>query len=161
MSDQGERMSIFGVGPIFVALSLVYTAIALSLRFTYPETFTITLVPRWSMVVAGSVLMAIGIPFFVAALVTLRRGFPSGQLFTKGVYAMCRHPVYGAWVVFIVPGMVLVAANWIGLTVPVLMYVTLRVLVRTEEAFLEQTFGDEFRAYKHRTPAVLPLFWRS
>ena len=73
---------------------------------------------------------------------------------------MCRHPVYGAWVVFNVPGLVLLANSWIGLFVPVLMYVTLRLLVRREETYLEQTFGEEYRRYRERTPAVFPLPWR-
>jgi len=73
---------------------------------------------------------------------------------------MCRHPVYGAWVVFNVPGMVLFFNSWLGLVVPILMYVTLRLLVRSEEEHLEQTFGEEYREYRSRTPAVFPLLWR-
>jgi len=153
-------MSIFGVGPVFVALSALYTAVALTLRALYPQVFTITCVPRWVLVTAGAVLLGIGVPFFFAALATLVRGFPQGKLFTSGVYATCRHPVYGAWVVFNVPGMVLLVGNSIGLLVPVAMYATLRVLVRKEERFLEDAFGDEYRAYRKRTPSVFPLLWR-
>jgi len=43
----------------------------------------------------GGVMVAIDVPFFVAALATLQRGFPKGELFTRGVYAMCRHPRAG------------------------------------------------------------------
>ena len=41
-----------------------------------------------------------------------------------------------------------------------LMYVTLRLLVRKEEACLEELFGEEYRRYRGRTPAVFPLPWR-
>ncbi len=150
-------MSIFGVGPWFVLLSAVYTAAALGIRSLDPAFFTIP-APRWLTLLTGAALLAVGVPFFVAALVRLSRGFPRGELFTRGVY--CRHPVYGAWVVFNVPGIVLLANNWLGLSVPLLMWATLRLLVRKEERYLEQTFGEAYQAYRARTPAVLPLLWR-
>jgi protein-S-isoprenylcysteine O-methyltransferase Ste14 len=154
------RMSIFGVGPWFVLLSAIYTVPAIVIRAQDPSYFQIPFVPFWVLVIVGVVLLAIGIPFFFAALVQLIRGFPEGKLFTGGTYAMCRHPVYGCWVVFNVPGIVLLMNSWIGLLVPVLMYVTLRLLVRREEAHLEQIFGEEYRRYRRRTPAVFPLLWR-
>ena len=58
-----------------------------------------------------------------------------------------------------VPGVALVMSSWIGLAVPLVMYVILRVLVREEETYLERRFGDEYRAYQRRVPAVLPLGW--
>jgi protein-S-isoprenylcysteine O-methyltransferase Ste14 len=150
----------FGVGPWFVLLSGVYTAAAIIARAQDPAFFRIPFIPPWLRVGLAVLLLAIGVPFFAVALVQLIRGFPAGELFTGGVYRMCRHPVYGAWVVFNVPGMVLLLDNWIGLAVPMLMYVTLRVLVRREERELEQLFGDAYRSYRARTPSVFPLLWR-
>jgi protein-S-isoprenylcysteine O-methyltransferase Ste14 len=152
-------MSIFGVGPWFVLLSGVYTAGALTLRSAAPELFSFPL-PRWLTLGLGALLLLIGVPFFVAAMVRLVRGFPQGELFTGGVYAACRHPIYGAWVVFNVPGIVLLVNTWLGLVVVLLMYATLRLLVRAEERNLEQLFGDTYREYRDRTPPVLPLLWR-
>ena len=39
------------------------------------------------------------------------------------------------------------------------MYIALRWLVRDEEAWLEQTFGEAYRAYRRRVPAVMPTGW--
>lgn len=153
-------MSIFGVGPWFVLLSAIYTVAAIVIRAQDPAYFQIPYVPYWVLALAGIILLAIGIPFFGVALAQLIRGFPQGKLFTRGVYGICRHPVYGAWVVFNVPGMVLLLNSWLGLLVPVLMYLTLRLLVRREEEHLEQVFGEEYRRYRRRTPAVFPLLWR-
>ncbi len=155
-----QRMSIFGVGPWFVLLSAIYTGAAIAIRAQDPRLFQIPYVPHWVLVIVGVALLSIGLPFFGFAIAQLLRGFPEGKLFTKGVYGMCRHPVYGAWVVFNVPGMVLFCNSWLGLAVPVLMYVTLRLLVRREEEYLEQIFCDEYREYRNRTPAVFPLLWR-
>jgi len=153
-------MTRLGVGPWFVLLSAVYSAGVLWLRSTDPVFFAIPgIVPRWLQIGLGMLLLALCVPFFLWALAILNRGFPSGELFTGGPYAMCQHPVYGSWCVFGVPGIVLLIGTWIGLAVPLLMYVTLRVLVRSEERWLEQAFGDEYRAYRARTPAVFPRFW--
>jgi protein-S-isoprenylcysteine O-methyltransferase Ste14 len=156
-----KRMTIFGVGPWFVLLSGVYTVAALALRRTDPAFYAIPqAIPRAAQVGLGALLLAVGIPFFLWSLVILKRGFPQGKLFVDGPYATCRHPVYGCWVVFNVPGMVLLVGTWLGLLVPVLMYVTLRLLVRHEEKWLEDTFGDAYRTYRAKTPAVFPLLRR-
>ena len=55
---------------------------------------------------------------------------------------------------------VLLADRWPGFVVLVGMWLALRLLVRKEEAWLEETFGDDYRAYKARTPACCPLLWR-
>jgi protein-S-isoprenylcysteine O-methyltransferase Ste14 len=155
------KMSIFGIGPWFVLLSAIYTVPAIVIRAQDPAYFQIPFVPYWVLVIVSLVLLVIGLPFFAVALVQLVRGFPEGKLFTSGTYGMCRHPVYGCWVVFNVPGIVLLMNSWLGLLVPVLMYATLRLLVRREETHLKQVFAEAYRRYRSRTPAVFPLLWRS
>lgn len=41
------------------------------------------------------------------------------------------------------------------------MYALLRLFVHKEETWLEETFQDQYRDYRRRVPAVLPLprFW--
>jgi len=67
------------------------------------------------------------------------------------------HPLYSAWVVFIVPGIIFLENSWIGMTTPVFMYLLLYRLVIKEENYLEQIFGSEYLAYKKKTPCILPL----
>ena len=101
----------------------------------------------------------IGIPFFIISVFAINRAHNSGKLVTEGIYRCCRHPLYAAWVVFIVPGIVLLADSWIGLTIPLVMYVLLHILVKKEEIYLEERFGEEYVEYKKRVPAVLPIGW--
>ncbi len=155
-----RRLSIFGVGPIFVVLSLLYTAIGIGLRVRYPEALSITLIPSSWQYGLGVSLILIGFPFFIAALYVLNTRFPKGELFTKGPYAACRHPVYGAWVVFLAPGLGLLLQSWPIFAVVAAMYVTLILLVRKEEAELLRMFGDEYKQYRLKTPAVFPLLHR-
>ncbi len=159
-APEKRNLTIFGVGPWFVLLSLGYSAVGIGLRLCFPEFFTLMLIPKAWQTGIGAGLLFIGFPFFVLSLRILVKGFPAGKLFTKGTYAACRHPVYAAWVVFIVPALGLLMHSWPLVGVVPAMYITLRLLVRKEEAELSRLFGDEFRQYKRRTPAVFPLLHR-
>ena len=150
-------MTKWGVGPRFVLVTALFTGPAIAARMIWPEVFRIPFVPRTAVVVAAVLLLLAGIPMFVVALRTLAKGFPQGKLFTGGVYALCRDPIYACWVVFNVPAASLLSDSWLGLLLPVPMYITLRVLVREEEVWLERTFGDEYRAYRARVRPVLPI----
>lgn len=155
-------MTRWGVGPKFAALSVLFASPQAAASAFWPETFVVHVVPRLIAMVAGCVLLAAGIPLMVAATVTLHRGFHEGKLFTTGVYGLCRNPIYASWVIFLVPGTLLLFGTWLFLLVPLPMYVVLRLLVRREEAWLEETYGDEYRAYRKRVPALLPLpRWRT
>jgi protein-S-isoprenylcysteine O-methyltransferase Ste14 len=154
-------MTRWGIGPKWTL-----TCIACAMPFIiagrlWPDIFAIQLLPAPVLVIAGCVLLAIGIPFFVTALRTLHRGFPRGELFTRGVYGCCRHPIYASWIVFIVPGGLLLQGSWAFVIAPFLMYALLRLFVHKEETWLEETFQDQYRDYRRRVPAVLPLprFW--
>jgi protein-S-isoprenylcysteine O-methyltransferase Ste14 len=155
-NDAGD-MTVWGVGPRFTVLSVGYGAVCLAVSFWLPDIFLIDTVPVWLLVLLGSLLIAVGIPFFFVSAAAVHRAYHAGRLLTGGVYRLCRHPLYASWVVFIVPGVVLITRTWLGLSVPVFMYVLLRILVRKEEAYLESRFGEEYRAYRARVPAVFPL----
>jgi protein-S-isoprenylcysteine O-methyltransferase Ste14 len=123
----------------------------------WPGAFTICVASRLVTTAAGCALLGAGIPFGVVALVTLHRGFANGKLFTRGVYAWCRHPIYASWIISLVPGTLLLFGTWLFVLVPLMMYFALRLLVRREEEWLESTFGEEYRVYRRRVSAVLPL----
>lgn len=153
-------MTVWGVGPRFTVLSVGYGAVCLAASFLFPDVFRIDFIPAWVLMLLGALLIAAGLPFFIVSVVAVHRAYGAGRLLTGGVYGLCRHPLYAAWVVFLVPGMVLIARTWLGLSVPIFMYVLLRILVREEEAYLESRFGEEYRTYRARVPAVLPLpYW--
>ena len=158
-----QKMTRWGIGPKWVRACILCLAPFIVMGAIWPNVFAVHVVPRGVQRIAGLLLLAAGIPFGVIALMTLHRGFVRGELFTRGVYGLCRHPIYASWIVFLVPGMLLLWGSWAFAIAPAVMYVLLRFLVRAEETWLEQTFQDRYRAYRRRVPAVLPLprFWRS
>ena len=152
-------MTRWGVGPKFTILSISYSLVILFVSCYFYPFFRINFLSRSSLITIGIILILIGIPLCIISVFAINRAYNSGKLVTRGIYRCCRHPMYASWVVFIVPGMVLLANSWIGLTVPLVMYVLLCILVKKEEIYLGEQFGEEYVEYKKKVPSVLPIGW--
>jgi protein-S-isoprenylcysteine O-methyltransferase Ste14 len=151
-----EKMSRWGIGPVFASLSIGYGIIILAISRFYQPIFQIDFIPHRLLVILGVALIAAGVPFFIRSVSTVTRAYNADALVTDGVFRCCRHPLYASWVVFIVPGIILLSNSWIGLTTPIFMYLLLSKLVRKEEVYLESIFGSEYVDYKRKVPCILP-----
>ena len=149
-------MSRWGVGPVFTSRSIGYGLLMFLISRYFQPVFRIDFVPYWVLSVLGYTLIAMGAPFFIISFKTVSRAYNSNELVTDGVFRFCRHPIYASWVVFIVPGIVLLARSWLGLTTPIFMCLLLRKLVKKEEVYLESVFGSEYLDYKRKVPCILP-----
>jgi protein-S-isoprenylcysteine O-methyltransferase Ste14 len=154
-----NQMTKWGVGPIFTLYSVIYCILMFGLTVLFDPLFKITFVPHHMLVWFGIILILLGIPFYLFSLVSVMRAFKAGRLVTSGVYGMCRHPVYAAWLVFFVPSIALIINSWALLSAPFVMYFLARVLVNKEDVYLEKIFGQEYLAYKENVPAILPYGW--
>ena len=154
-----KTMTRWGIGPKLALLSLAYTAFAGGLRLGSPARFGLSFVPYQVLVWTCVGLLLLGVPLWLVGARSAMRAFHSGRLCTDGVFALCRHPIYAAWVVFIGPGLILLMDAWVALFVPVLMYLTVRILVREEDKYLAAKFGDEYEEYRRRVPAFMPFGW--
>lgn len=152
-----EKMSRWGVGPTFAFLSISYGMIMLAISRYFHPAFQIPFVPYWLLWILGIALIVIGVPFFIISVKTVMKAYNADALVTQGVFRCCRHPLYSSWVAFIVPGIVLLANSWIGLTAPLFMYFLLCKLVKKEEIYLEHVFGSEYLKYKKEVPCILPV----
>ena len=150
-------MSRWGIGPIFVSLSIGYGMIMLVISRYFQPLFQIDFMPYWLMSILGISLIVIGVPFFIISVKTVMRAYNANELVIDGIFRCCRHPLYASWVVFIVPGIVLLVNSWIGLTTPVFMYLILGKLVKNEEIYLESVFGSEYIRYRQKVPCILPI----
>jgi len=154
-----DTMSRWGVGPKFAVLSLLCTAVIVAVDRHYKPLFSLSFIPHSLRIFAGLLLIVAGIVFNIVAIVNVMSAYKEGRLVTGGVYGVCRHPVYAAWAVFIVPGMVLLHNSWMCLIIPVLMCAMAKRLARTEDDYLETKFGAPYKAYRQSTPSILPLGW--
>ena len=66
--------------------------------------------------------------------------------------------MYGSWILYTVPGMVIISGYLPGLTVPLFMYIIFKILIRKEERYLEERFGEDYRKYKERVGLLFPKF---
>ena len=100
------------------------------------------------MIIGAIVILQLGISTFADGGEQLRPSTPSRQLFTKGVYGLSRNPIYLA-MMLLGAGLGFATLNsWtVGLTL--LAGVLLNFLViKPEERYLEDRFGDEYETYK-------------
>ncbi len=151
-----KTMKVWGVGPLWGGLVAAYCAAvtAISLRYSIgriPASYS------EASLVLGVLMLAVGVPYYVFSAKAVVRGFMEGRLVTDGVYRICRHPLYGSWTVFIIPGFELLLRSWLGLTTSIVAYFLLRMLVRREEDYLAEKFGAAYRQYRAQTPFVAPL----
>jgi len=113
---------------------------------------------RWAV---GLVLLVLGEVWRLAGVAaagttTRRRSRGVQRLVTYGAFAWSRNPLYNGnfliWMGFaIISGVV-----WFIPIAAVLFMIEYSLIVRFEEGVLESTFGEQYLAYKRRTPRWLP-----
>ncbi|MFV1958248.1 MAG: isoprenylcysteine carboxylmethyltransferase family protein, partial [Planctomycetota bacterium] len=87
------------------------------------------------------------------------RGQKAAALNVRGTYSMLRNPLYVANTLM-VGGVILVLGSWIIFAVSMAGILALYgSIVRVEEAFLADRFGEAYRAYARRTPRFVPRPW--
>ena len=150
------RPSPFGAGLPIALVALAWAAAAYAVQFLWLPDLVITGAGRVAMQGLGGLLLLAGVPLYAWSLRVFRRAWKRGDLATAGPYARCRHPIYAAWILLIVPGLCLLAGSWLLLTTPLAMYAAARVFVRREEAELADRFGETYEAWRRRTGAFLP-----
>jgi len=155
-----KEMNRLGVGPKFALLGLVYGAVILVLHYSFFPTLTFTLISKWVNIVLGTILIIIGFPLFILSGIMVHTHIGKGKLCTTGVYAYCRHPLYGAWVLFVVPGIVMITGSVVAISWPVFLYILCKIYTAEEERYLRTKFGDEYLGYEKEVYAIFPKIWR-
>jgi protein-S-isoprenylcysteine O-methyltransferase Ste14 len=150
-----QQMTRWGVGPKFTFVSLAIAILVFTIHFVWLAHIKFPL-PQTLTLILGIVLVIIGIPIYLVPGLTIDRYFKKGELATRGVYSYIRHPIYGSWIVFIIPGLVLLLNSLIGMLVPILMYAGFKIFIVEEDRYLEEKFGQKFVEYKRNVGAVFP-----
>ena len=150
-------MTQWGVGPKFTIVALIMAILVFTIHFAWLAHLKIPL-PRTLTLIIGIVLVIIGIPVFLVPGLTIHRYFEQGELTTRGVYSYIRHPIYGSWIVFIIPGIIFIFNSLIGFFIPILMYAVFKIFIVGEERYLEEKFGQKFTEYKKNVGSIFPKF---
>lgn len=113
--------------------------------------------PRPLLPAVGVMLTAAGLALWIAGVLAVQRAYSQDRLCTTGACRICRHPIYASWTVLVTPGVGILLNSWAFFVLSAAMYTLLRWLVRKEEAYLEQRFGDAYREYQRGVHAIIPF----
>jgi len=151
-----KKMPIWGVGPKIMAPTFAYLAVAGIATYLWPTIFLVRAVPYVSFLVPGVVLLGNGLPWLIAGVVTMKGAYKRDELATTGIFAVVRNPIYAAWIIFNIPGLVLLLRSWPMFFAPFLAYGLFKMFVGKEEKYLEERFGQAYLEYKARVPELFP-----
>lgn len=157
--SQGNKgkMTRFGIGPIIAPLSIFYFLAAYAVSGYAGALFAMTSIPDQVRVAIACLLLLVGIPFYLVAVISMSRSFDAEILQTHGAYAYCQNPIYAAWILFIVPALAFLVNSWLCLTTSLVMCILLKIFIKKEEDYLKEMFGDTYLLYKKNTPELLPI----
>ena len=79
------------------------------------------------------------------------------RLRTTGPYRISRNPMYLSWSLMIVGLSCIVGSWWLLGTASLATVVTHYRVIRSEERFLVERFGDEYESYRRKVPRWLLL----
>lgn len=150
MSDSSGRMNIEGSGPKIMAPLLLTFAVTAGLSYLYQPLLNYpTPLQGWTYAI-GILLLAVGIPFWLSSVVVFFRAWQHEQLATRGPFALMPNPIYGGFIVFVIPGVSLVLGWWPVLLSSVVMLIAHRIFISKEDEGLQEKFGSQYIEYKRR-----------
>jgi protein-S-isoprenylcysteine O-methyltransferase Ste14 len=160
MKTKKDKISIMGIGMQLAILTLIYSLLISLFNAHTKNDFSIKIIPNTFLTMIGIILLFIGIPFLIISVITMSKAYKVDYLCITGVYSMCRHPLYSSWIIFIIPGITLFFNSWLLLTIPVIMFLIFKILIKREESFLQNKFGEPYIDYKNKVSLLFPMFWR-
>ena len=158
--DEKEHLPVFGAGPAYVIIIVILTmtCIVLSQMGVLPYLRIRATIAVFHT--AGTIFFAVGIWLWVSAAIKekLQDNIIENKLITTGVYSVVRNPIYSAFS-FVLTGVLLVYGNLYLFPLSLLYWALLTIMMRTtEEKWLLEQFGDEYRDYCKRVNRCIPWF---
>ncbi len=105
-------------------------------------------------------LLLVGVPMLIVAARAATVAYNSNKLATNGIFGWTRNPIFCAWIVFIIPGLVLMSRSWLLFLTPLIAYIVFKVRIRRENEYLENRFGEEYRKYTNEVSELVPFLRR-
>lgn len=144
--------ALVGVGDRVAGLTLPFAVVGISANVIWPSAFRMGL--QRPGLVAGIVLLAVGVPLWLTSAAQILVAVPKGRLITRGPFALMRHPLYTSVALLVIPGCGLVLDTWVGPAIGAVLYVSSRIFSPREEKMLESLFPAEYPSYRARV--ILP-----
>jgi protein-S-isoprenylcysteine O-methyltransferase Ste14 len=153
-----DHLPLFGVGPLYGGIVAAITAAGCVAGSLVP--FGRVLQAKIPLLVFGIFLIVYGVSLWIRAVIVakLDDGIKENRLVTGGVYAHVRNPIYSA-IMFACTGALCIAGNLLFLPLFFVFWALMTVMMKnTEEKWLTERFGTEYRSYCKRVNRAIPWF---
>jgi protein-S-isoprenylcysteine O-methyltransferase Ste14 len=139
---------LVGAGRQVMGLTLPFLAAGIVLNILFPAWFALGF--GTGGVIAGIVLLAVGVPTWISSVVLVLVRVPRKKLITTGPFAVVLHPLYTSVALLVIPGLGLLFDSWVGAAIGVVLYISSRIFSPAEEKLLLQYFPQEYPAYRKK-----------
>lgn len=141
------------IGEVVFGLPLL---LAFVLEWLFPLGFFEAL-PALVLYLGGALLIVIAVSVIVSARREFARheqptdpGQVTSQMITSGLFAISRNPLYLGAALFVLGVSLLAQLSWMLILFIPMLLLCYEVLIRPEERYLLQLFGEEYRSYTRR-----------
>jgi protein-S-isoprenylcysteine O-methyltransferase Ste14 len=139
---------LVGEGRNIMVLTLPFAALLIAGNILLPGWFRLGF--GTGGVVAGIILLAVGVPAWLSSVALILIRVPQKKLITTGPYAIVRHPLTTSVALLVVPGLGLLFDSWVGAAIGAVLYAFARYFSPREEAALLKIFSAEYEAYRRK-----------
>ncbi len=139
---------LVGSGDRIMSLTLPFLVVGVVANILWPGVFALGF--GMGGVIAGIVLLVIGVPVWLTGVGQVLVNVPKKRLITTGPFAVLLHPMYTSVSLLVFPGLGLLFDSWVGAAVGVALYVSSRIFAPREDQILAKVFPSEYPAYRKR-----------
>ena len=160
MSWNEKAMTFWGASPIIFIITISYTIPIIIINHFLKPVFDINFIPRNILITLAIFLLCLGTPLYITTIKVLKTAYKKQGLITKGIFSICRNPLFAVVIFLLLPGTILFFNSWLLLTIPCCMYFMFKIFITREEYLMENKFGQEYINYKNTTSAIFPKIWK-
>jgi len=151
-------VSLLGVGPHLIFLGLILEGLTLVTRrwVSYPVALNIEV--RVAITAVCLIAILLVVIWFNRSLDLVKTNLMDEEkkLVTDGLYAYVRHPLYAVLLITIPPLFIIWFSDLIFFIPWIIIYIISHGIVRLEERWLVEEFGEEYLKYRQCVPALFP-----
>ena len=154
-----QTLPLYGIGPYLILVIAILSLLGIALSCTLFSTASIFGFSRIVFYCLAVLLILSGLLLWVLGAVhsDVDKYIKENKLKTVGDYAWSRNPIYSGWW-FLLIGILLFRHNlWTLPIIPLQWLILTVVLKNTEEKWLLNLFGEEYRQYCQRVNRLIPF----
>jgi protein-S-isoprenylcysteine O-methyltransferase Ste14 len=140
-------MKITGVAPQIAVPTTLYLVVTAIIHVVTRPLFTITRTHYAILVFVAAFMLLAGIIMILNIGRKLLRNYKSKTLMTDGLFRVFRNPMYSSYLLLIIPATALLFNSWLMLSAVIFNYILIKIFIRKEHTYLQDTFGDEYKNY--------------